>query len=1148
MCKCSVLSRVLRPALRWSVHRGAVAALLVALGLLAPRAAFAQTAAVTGLVTDPSDSAIPGAAVSVTNVGTGVVRTTVTNEVGYYTVGLLTQGRYEVQVELAGFRTVRQSNLTLNDAQILRLDVKLDIGGSQETIDVTATRPALDTETAAQSSVITSQKVVDMPLFGRNIMALAGLVAGVRPVSASALTLSAYGENQIAISGGSPSVNNVMVDGIAAENHTSGGMMVPLSPDATEEFRIVTRGAPAEYGRTGGGIINTISKSGTNRFNGSAWEFFRNKSLTWNDYFSLRNNNPKVPFEFNQYGATFGGPIMASRTFFFANWEGVRQSTGSRAFFTVPTERQRRGDFSQTFDANGRLIVIYDPLTTRPDPNNPGRYLRDPFPGNVVPADRLNAIAQAVTGSYPMPNTPGTTNTGQNNFLGEGSQETEKDLFGVRIDHYFTPARRLFGRYTTDRSFIANPEYFGGGPSDPGGSDSSYPRSSWVVNYSDSPSANLFIEARVGRNTFGIERTPRSLGFDVTQIGLPAAINDLVQIRSYPRFDIADASSIGMNQGDPAGQTNRAYTAAGSATLVAGRHTFKAGGEFRRYEWDSVQGDATFVFNFSRAFTNGPDPNAAATSGYGFASFLLGNPASGVIHRHPLPAYRTNFVGVYAQDDWKVSPKLTLNLGLRWEYEGPTTDEHDALSNFDPTATTTVNGVTLNGGLIYPGANGLSRGMREAEWDNIGPRAGFAYQVRPTTVVRGSYGLFYLPTTGVYIRLSGTGFASQTAYVTSTDGGLTPAGSLTNPFPQGIVQPSGSALGLLTGLGTSVLGDSRDLKRGRSQQWDIDLQQQLWDSWAVVVGYMGNRGRDLPATFNYNYLPESARALGSALQQQVPNPYYGLITAGTLAERTVTRATLLNTFPQFTGASGLTNWAASDYHAATVRLERRMSQGVAVLASYTYSRLMDNNLGNGSNGFSEAGSNAVQNWDDLGAERAVSSSNQPHRLVVSGSYALPFGRSGGTLARALAGGWQVNAVAQIVSGNVIAVTANAPAFGGNRPNLTGESPSLDNPTADMWLNRDAFANIPAFTFGNAPRNLPDTRTQALRNVDLSLFKDARFGDRLRAQFRFEVYNLANTTTLGNPVSNINAANFGQITTLRSGTAPRRLQLGVKLTF
>lgn len=839
---------------------------------------------------------------------------------------------------------------------------------------------------------------------------------------------------------------------------------------------------------------------------------------------------------------------MQGRTFFFANWEGVRQPIATRAFFTVPTELQRQGDFSQTFDINGNLIVIYDALTTRPDPNNPGRYIRDPFPGNRIPADRLNPVARAVARYYPQPNTAGQAFTGASNLLGQSTQNTEKDLFGLRVDHYFTSSRRVFGRYTLDKTLLANPEYYGGTPADPGGSDSRYPRSSWVLNYSDAPTANLLVEARIGRNTFGIDRTPRSFGFDVTEIGMPGAINDYPQIRSFPRMDIADVSSVGMIGGDPAGQTNRAYTAAASATLVSGTHTFKAGGEFRRYEWDSVQGPGTFSLGFTRAFTNGPDPLAAATAGYGFASFLLGSPASGTIHRHPWPAYRTNFGALFVQDDWKVSPKLTLNLGLRWEYEAPTTDAADAVSNFDPVVTSSLDGMTLTGGLVYPGTNGLSRGMRNPEWDNFGPRAGFAYQLRPTTVVRGSYGLFYLPTTGVYINLSTTGFASQTPYLASTDGGLTPARDLSDPFPDGVVQPTGSSLGALTGLGTNVLGNSRGLKRGYSQQWDFDLQQQVGDNWAFVIGYMGNRGSNLPATTSYDYLPESALALGPALQEQVPNPYYGLVPTGVLAQPTVTRATLLDTMPQFQGASGLTNWGASRYHALAARVEHRMSRGLSMLLSYTYSRMRDNTLGNGSNAFADAGSNAVQNWNDLDAEWAVSTANQPHRWVLSASYLLPFGNSGPALYRGLAGGWQVNAVAQVVSGNVIAVTANAPAFGGNRPNLTGESPTLDNPTEDMWLNRNAFTNIPAYTFGNSPRNLPDTRTQALRNIDFSLFKDLRVGGTVKGQLRLEVFNLTNTTTLGNPVTNINAANFGQITSLRSGTAPRRIQLGAKLYF
>jgi outer membrane receptor protein involved in Fe transport len=1117
--------------------------------LLSARGAQAQTASMTGLVTDPDGLVVPGASVSVTSTDRGVVRSTATNDQGYYTVGLLSQGSYTLQVTVDGFKSRTQANLHLDDGQVLRMDVRLEIGSNTETVSVTGARPAVETETSSQSTVIAAQRVRDMPLNGRNPMALAALVPGVRPIGGfGGLSNSAYGDNRISISGGSPSSNNVMVDGTAAENHTSGGLQVPLSPDATEEVRIITRNAAAEFGRTGGGIINIISKSGGNAFRGGAWEFLRDRGLSANDFFSNRTGKDKVPFKFNQYGATFGGPLVHDRTFFFANWEGVRQRTGTRQFFTVPTALQRQGDFSQTFDASGRLIVIYDPLTTRPDPARPGRYIRDPFPGNVIPRDRLNSVALNVGSYYPEPNTQGAANTGANNYQGYGNQEINKDLIGLRIDHYFTPSRRLFGRHTTDNTENVYPLFFGGNVADPSGAPAKYPRSSTVINYSDAPRANLLIEARAGLNRFGIDRIPRSLGFDVTALGLPAALNTQTQFMSFPYFTMSDISPIGQNQGDPSAQRNNSYTAAASATWITGGHTIKAGGELRAYQWNSVQGDGVFRINVTRGFTTGPDPNTAGSTGYGYASFLLGNPESGTVYRYNNPTYTTKNVGLFVQDDWKVSPRLTLNLGLRWEHEGPTTDRHDAISNFDPSATTTANGLTLTGGMIYPGVDGLSRGNRETSWTDFGPRAGLAYQLRPGTVVRSAYGLFYLPTTGVFVRLGSTGFATQTSYIASTDGGLTPAGTLSNPYPQGILQPTGSALGALTGIGTNVNGNLRSLNRGYSQQWDVDIQQPLAGSWVLVLGYMGNLGRDLPAARNFHYLPASALAQGSALQQQAPNPYASLVSVGALAQPTVPLATLLYNYPQFTAVTGLDNFASSTYHGATVRLERRFSGGLSLLTSYTFSKLLDTNLGNGDNGFSDSGSNTVQNWENLAAEKALSTSDQPHRLVVSGSYALPFGRSGNRLYTAIAGGWQLNAIATFLSGNVIAVTANAPAYGGSRPNVTGEDPSVDNPTVDKWLNRAAFTNIAAFTYGDAPRNLPHTRTQPLKNVDASLFKTVRFTEACTLQFRLEAFNLTNTTTFGTPVGNINDASFGMITSLRTNTAPRQIQLGVKLSF
>jgi hypothetical protein len=1124
---------------------------LFCLHLSLPRLVNAQTSSVTGLVTDPSGHSISSAAVAVTNRDTGVTRTTTTNGEGFFTVPILPHGNYKLRVNAPGFEPLDHENLRLDDGQVLRIDTRLVLGSTTQTVEVRAdTAPALDTETSAQSTVINTKTVVDLPLNGRNPIALLNLVPGVRPTGGfGGLSTSAYGDGRISISGGGPSANNMMVDGVAAENFTSGGPQISLSPDATEEVHIITRDAGAEFGRTGGGVINFISKSGTNEYHGDLWEFDRNRAFNANDFFANRSGQSEAPFTFNQFGATFGGPIIRNKTFIFANWESGRQRTGSYSLLTVPTDLQRQGNFSQTFASNGALLTIYDSLTTQLDPKHPGQYIRTPFAGNIVPAGRLNPVALAVGAYYPEPNAPGNPFTAANNFVGSGSSQINKDLWGVKIDHYFTEARHVSGRYTWDRTGAQGAAYFGSNNiADPDGAPAVYPRNSAVISYSDTLTPNFVVELHTGLNRFGIKRTDRSLGFDATKIGLPASINQQEQFQEFPYFSLSDISPIGQNQGDASGQRDNSWTAGGTATWMKGNHNVKFGTELRIYQWNSVQGTAQFQINVSREFSNGPDPNAAASnSGFGYASLLLGYPSSGTLYRYPYPMYQTRNFGTFIQDDWKVSRRLTLNLGLRWEREGPTTDRYNAISNFDPTAQNTIDGIPLTGSIVFPGSNGLPRGNRDASWNDFGPRVGLAYQVLPKTVIRSSYGIFYLPSSGDFITLGNTGFASQTSYNASNNGGLTPAGSLSNPFPNGIVLPSGSSLGALTGVGTNVAGNLRSLTNGYSQQWSFTVQQQLPGSWTVELGYIGNRGVHLPADQTLNYLTSADLAQGTALQNLVNNPYSPLVSVGTLANPQVTRATLLNQYPQFTGVTALSSWAGSTYHAATVRAQRRFSDGFSLLLSYTFSKLLDDNLGNGENNFSDSGSNTVQNWNNLGAEKAVSTSNQPQRLVISGSYAVPFGKSGNRFYRGIVGGWQINPIVTILSGDVISVTANAPAYGGNRPNVVGD-PTLTNPTVAGWLNAAAFVNIPAFTFGNAPRNLPRTYTQPLVNFDVSLFKNTRIKERFNLQFRAEAFNIANTPTFGTPNGNIDSTSFGQITSTRTGTAPRQLQFGLKLFF
>jgi len=1120
-------------------------------GVALPVLALAQTAQITGRVTDASAAVIPAAEVTISHTGTGVTRTTSSNEVGYFTMPLLPRGDYRVAVRHPGFRGVERSGILLDEGQILRLDFVLQIGEASESITISGAPSMIETATSQISTVVSNQLVVDLPMRGRNFFSLVGLVPGVRPLGGfNNLPVAAFGSSQASIAGGAPGLNNFMVDGIAAEGVASGAFNVFLSIDSIEEFRIITRNASAEYGRTGGGVINVVSKSGTNDFHGALFEFHRNRVLTTNGFFANRiGRDQRAPLVYNQYGAAVGGPVARDRTFFYFNWEQVKRRVTSQVFRTVPTELQRRGDFSQTRAASGALIRIFDPYTTRPDPARPGNRVRDPFPGNMILANRINGIARAVMQYYPAPNTAGLPFTEANNFFGLSPAPLDKNSLGIKIDHNLTSNRRLSGRFTGEALSIGPSNTFGN-IADPGNVDQRFPRHSFALNYTETIRPDLLLEARAGMNRFFNGRVPRAYGFDIAELGLPASLRSQIQYPLMPQFTPAGVSDIGPIQSNFIRQANDAWSAAAAMTRVSGGHVIKFGAEQRLYLYNNNQNSPVMDFSFTSSFTRGPDPNVpSATAGFGFATFLLGTPTSGQARRwSPITSKATNF-GVFIQDDWKVSPKLTLNLGLRWEFEGAITDRFDALSNFDPSVETTVSGVQLRGGLAYPGTGGLSRGMRDNSFTDFGPRFGFAYQLTPKTVFRGGFGLFHLPGTGFFVQLGKTGFELSTNMITSVDGGFTPFHTLTDPFPDGIQEPPGARLGALTGLGTSVAGNVRNLRTGYSEQWNANIQRDLPGGWLVEIGYIGNHGVSLPANRTLGYLPSSLLSLGTALQEQAPNPFFGIIPVGTLSQPTVTRAATLRYYPQFTSVGGLASWANSIYHALTVRVEKRLSRGLSLLLAYTNSKLIDDNLGNGANSaggsFSGGGSNSVQNWDDLRAERAISSNDLPQRLVVSGSWELPLAKSGPALYRSLLGGWQLAPILTMQSGNPISITAPAPALAGDRPNLVGD-PNLGKPTIDRWFNTDAFAVIPPFTFGNAPRNLPRTRTDGLFDIDLTVMRNIRIREQIRLQIRAEFFNFTNTPTFGTPGTSLTSAEFGIVSGTASGS--REVQLGLKLYF
>ncbi len=1110
-----------------------------------------QSGSITGIASDASGAAISGAKVSALNTETGVLREQTSNSQGIYSIQLLPQGVYTVKVSAPGFAQVEKSGVRLDQSQVLRLDFRLTLGAAETTVEVKSQAVALDVETTLVSTDIERSTVVDLPLNGRNDNALINLAPAVRSFgSFGTFQPSANSDGRVQIGGGSPSSNNFEVDGTANENQTSGGPAFVPSPDATEEALIVTHNANAEYGRSSGGFVNYISRSGTNDYHGSLWDFTQNSALDANNYFTKQAGKPIAPLAQNQYGVTYGGPIVRNKTFFFYNWEGFREDTVSQTFYTMPTDLQKQGDFSQTFNAAGNLVTIYDPLSTAPNPASPGNYIRTPFPNNKIPSSRLNAVALAVAKYYPEPNLPGNAFTGINNYFASASTTYKRNDMGMRVDHYFTPTRQLAARYTWDRVHALFPQYYGASnPGTIGTSPTQYLRDSAILSYSDALKSNWLFEARAGFNRFGIDRIPVSTGFDATTLGFPSSLNTEQQFPIFPYFGMSTTGSIGSNPGDTASQRGNDFSVGGTTTWIKGRHTLKSGIDLRLYQWNSIQPSGLFQFAFDQTYTKGPNPLASASNGYDFADFLLGNPTSGTLWRYSPYEYSTRYGGVFVQDDWKISNKLTANLGLRYEHEGATTARHNNIANYDPNLQTTDNGINLTGGLEFPGTNGLSRGNRNTSLlDYFAPRVGLSYQVLPKTVLRAAYGLYYLPTTGDWVRLSDSGFSSQTAYLATTNGGLTPSGSLSTPFPNGIVLPTGSSLGALTALGTTITGNSRNLVSGYTEQYSLNVERQV-GTYIVTLGYLGSHGVKLPAEFSFDYLTTSQLAQGTALLTQVPNPLAKIISTGALAQPTVTQQSLITQAPQFTGVTSLTNWAGSNYQAGTAEVKHNYGSNFFLIVAYTWSKFLDNNVGDGDNEYSDSGSNTVQYWGNLKAEKALSTSSMPQRLVTSAGYTLPFGKSGNFLYRAAAGGWRGNMVLSAESGNVISVTAPAPTDGGSRPNIIG-NPSLPNRSAAQWLNPAAFQTIPAFTFGNAPRNLPSTFTQPLFNIDFSVLKDIRFTERYRIEVRAEAFNLTNKVTFGSPNSTFSASatNFGQITSIRTGTNPRILQLGIKGYF
>jgi Carboxypeptidase regulatory-like domain/TonB dependent receptor len=1142
------------------------------------------TGTILGSVHDSSGAVVAGARISVHERDTKLERSVTTNSEGYYEIPLLPPGQYELDVEFTGFKRLSRGNLTLSTNQRMEVTVALTPGDLAETVQVSGDSVLLETTTSSVGQVVDNKKIVDLPLSNRNLLQLQTLVAGVNDFGSTVApaTSGSVAFGRWTANGGMTNTNEFMLDGATAILGNLNAASIIPTIDAIQEFKIATNAMAAEYGRTGGAVINATYKSGTNNVHGTVYEFWKNRVLNANSWLNNRNNQPKDFTNVNVFGYSVGGPVYIpkvfngrNKLFFFTNYEGYRDVTPARNLLTVPTAQQRTGDFSQLKTQAGAPISIYDPLTSVPVAGSPGQYTRMPFPGNMIPANRIDPVAAKMMGYYPLPNvTPSNLNTNTQNYLSLASAYNTQTEWSVKGDYNVSERLRIFSRYSQSFQGGGAANYFGNSPNcteclkagNPAGSYSPrgggsdlfiYPKNVVVgLTYTISP--NTLLDLRYSLNRQLLSRLPQSGGFDLTSIGFSSQFANSVYYPVFPPVSIQNYQGLGTaSNGDFLRRGDTTHATQGSVTFLRGKHTIKTGGDFRMFRYADIQAsNITPAFSFDQTWTQQNPFATSGTAGWSLASFLLGTPSSGIFSYPPSVAIQWFYTAGYIQDDWRVTSRLTLNLGLRYDVETPFTERYNRTSTLNPTLSTVATSryPAALGGLQFVDKDISSRYRHGVDFNDFGPRVGAAYKITDSLVARAAYGIFYQPTMvyGYGGSSYGTqGFQGDTSLVASTDGGLTPATYLRNPFPGGFNPPTGSSLGSATFLGQTIQSEVRDAVVPYIQQYNAGFQYQF-KSYLMDIGYVGSHGVHQVVTRPADQLLPQYYALGAQLNQQVPNPFYGLITSGPLANQTISQGQLLRPFPQYQDVSNTYQTSGNmNYNSLQTKIERRFSNGISFLANYTWSK----NIGNVGERYWSG--NAVQNQYDLTLERALSPLDIPHRLTFVYLYELPFGKGkrygnsvNGPL-NLLIGGWQINGSTTFQSGTPLSVvnSVNQLGFGaaGSRPNNVGRSAVLpdDQRTPQRWFDTSAFTAAAPYTFGNVGPYSPDLRGPKTNVWNISGFKNTVIKERLNVEFRAEFYNAFNHPIWAAPGTTFGSSTFGvvaQKNNFRSG------QLALKLIF
>jgi hypothetical protein len=1192
-------------------YRLLMSVLLWAFAFLAPSLyAQVQNGTIQGVVTDSGGAVVSDASVTVRQVATNLVLHDKTNGTGLYSVPQLIPGEYTVSAERQGFKKSIVT-LTLTVGQVAHLDFALQVGSETQTINVEADSSiTLNTQTSNLDYTVQSQQMDSLPLNGRNPYGLAILSPGISAganfgvgVAVARGAVVAAATNNFESNGGIGGNNNILLDGVSIVVCCQGQPAITPSAEVVSQFKVVSSTPPAEFGRTSGAVLNIVTKSGGNRMHGDVYDFIRNDKLDAANYFTKRNGvypyaghkDFRSPHRSNQYGGLVSGPVVLprlysgiDRTFFTFGYEGVRNTNPVTGTTTVPTALMRQGIFTEAPD------VVYNPTSYSSTTGT-----RSAIPtatcngtaysaGYCIPAAQFSATAKALMALIPAPNLSGTTN----NYSYAENVSDRDDQFNFRTDQNFSDKHRSFVRGTRGANKHVSNDLF---------NKLDGPNQGWTQTLS----SYLFAAGHLWtispdtllQFTYGFARQknlqePSQFLYDATKYGFSSEFASQQQVQGLPVVTFSGLQQIGYGSYYNFWGHN-AHSLNAGVMLQRGKHSLSIGynGQLILENQKGVPSGSIGNLGFTTKFTGGPTPNSSLPSGQGafdsWASFLLGYPGSGSMTRSVTVAFNQWVTGLYLQDDWRLTPKITINAGARWDVETGFGERHNHWATFNPNIVNPISsavGITVRGGAQFLGANGNPSRTSPTFYHQVSPRFGASWSINEKTVARGGYGILFLPVSQRGYSASNIGYSQTTNISTSSDG-FSPVVTTDNPFPSGVLLPAGSSAGAGVSDGSSISGLQYDNPVSYQQQWNLGIERTLSRALTFSVNYVGGHGVHLPINARPNDLrPEYFGAAGdtaqvSYLQQQVANPFYNasssLAPGSLLLNQTVQRAQLLADFPQYTSGSisGIQNSSvgisyldkgSATYNALQTNLLIHGQGGLTGSVSYVFSKMLGN-VSDLTNGFlNSTGNPGVQNYYLMHErEHSVLATDTAHRFTGTATWPIPVGigkRFGGNLPRwanHVAGGWTVNTIVLVNSGYPLSfgVTGTA-AFAGTRPMwVNGVSPLTSGSTKNRlggkgqtqsYLNSAAFALPSQFQLGDVPRSTARARGPISFDDNASVIKNIQLHDTLSLELRGEAFNILNKAAFSMPNATVGSSNFGYIT--GQSNPSRSIQLSAKVHF